>query len=67
MPEFMTIREVGRVLRISTQRVKKYIRSGELPALKFSDGEVRINADVLKGLREIPLVEPKQDDVDCHL
>lgn len=50
MTQFMTIKEVGEYLRLSTQSVKRMIEDGRLAAHKIGRCSYRIPGDAVKAL-----------------
>lgn len=55
--------EAARILRISVQRIKKFIANGELPAITFSDGTVRIREEDLHSLGRETVDSPESVQV----
>jgi excisionase family DNA binding protein len=48
-PEFLTVQEVARITRLSTETVYRMVRGGTLDASHFGRG-IRINADSVRQL-----------------
>ena len=46
--EMLTIKEVGKVLKISRQQVLILVKAGELPAMKFNSRLYRVKKNDLK-------------------
>jgi hypothetical protein len=62
-PNFMTAREVDRLLRWPRGRAAKAARAGTLPAITLPDGEIRFDAEeLMDALRSRPAFPPSPPD-----
>lgn len=42
MNEYYTVREVSKILRLSSRTVRKYIAQGKIPAVRFTPKTIRV-------------------------
>ena len=63
--EYLTIKEVAELLRVSDQTVRNYIKNGSLIAIKFGRSHrapVRIHIDALNEFIGVSIAESGKDD-----
>ena len=70
--QYLTIKEVAELLRVSDQTVRNYIKNGSLLAIKFGSSHrapVRIHVDALNDFIGVSIAESgnvyKDDSTDC--
>lgn len=61
--EYLTLHEVAEAVKVSETTVRRWDRSGDLPAFKVGDrGQIRVHPAELRAFMERSRVDPQQPE-----